>query len=184
MLFKKELRNPKPSSVITPSNATPDNIERLGELCEWFSYGGDTIKTLSIFATVFEILTIMTSKRSAYTDFQNLGAKGRSDLQIFKDLEHWIAVKAGIEMWFPREGVAIRYVDNIITHDLDALHPDTAINDHATLLEILELNKDLSSAQSAVVDPIIANTIALLQALESVTLGVCRTLLSIHCSCY
>ena len=126
----------------------------------------------------------MTSKRAAYADFQNPGAKGRSHLQIFKDLEHWIAIKAGIEMWFPQEGVAIRYVDNIITHDLDALHLDTVINDHATLLEMLELNKDLSSAQSEVVDPIIANTITLLQALKSVTLGVCRTFLSFHCSCY
>ena len=72
----------------------------------------------------------MTSKRAAYTDSQNLGAKGRSDLQIFKDLEHWIAVKTDIKMWFPQEGVAIRYVDSIITDDLDALHPDTVINDH------------------------------------------------------
>ena len=88
MLFKKELKNLKSSSVITPSNATLENIERLGELCEWFSYGGDTITTLSIFALVFEILTITTSKRAAYTDSHNLGAKGRSDLQILKDLEH------------------------------------------------------------------------------------------------
>ena len=91
-------------------------------------------------------------------------------------------------MWFPQEGVAVRHVDNIITHDLDALHPDTVIKDHATLLEMLELslelNKDLSSAQSEVLDPIIAYTITLLQASKSVTLGVCHTLLSFHCSCY
>lgn len=97
MLFKKELKNLKSSSVTTPSNATLHVLERLGELCECFSYGGDTIITLSFFAIVFEILKIMTSKRAAYMDSTNLGAKRRLDLQIFKDLEHRIAVKAASE---------------------------------------------------------------------------------------
>ena len=51
-------------------------------------------------------------------------------------------------------------------HDVDVLHPDTVINDHATLLEMLELsltlNKDLSRARSEVLDSIIANTNPLL----------------------
>lgn len=66
-------------------------------------------------------------------------------------------------------------------HDVDVLHPDIVVNDHETLLEMLELsltlNKDLSRAQSEVLDPINANTNTLLQASNPVTLGVCRNLL-------
>ena len=76
MLFKKELKNLKSSSVITPSNATLENIERLGELCEWSPYGGDTITTLSIFAMVLEILTIMTSKARGLHGLPKSGRQG------------------------------------------------------------------------------------------------------------
>ena len=170
------------SKLITPVNATSNNLKWLGALRErLFNLGGDTF----IDSKSVQLCAQMTARHPAFASLQNARNDDKSVLGQLKDLEHWIDIKT-VTKSFNDSTPSLAKIEKVVSYDLQKIRERTVDSDNATYLKGLEVSanvrKGLSSLQRDFIDGIIKGKIDSLKSSRSVTFTVSSHLSSSICT--
>ena len=176
-LIAKRVEDVRSSNIVTASNVTPKNLERLVALkLRVLILGNNHAINISITALCEFLIIQKTAAHRVLTGTLKDHRRGRSELEQCEELSECIAIRTLIETYFDNAGECLEEINKVIDGELHSLHARVVDNHDAISLKVLELcariRKGLSEPQRQFIDRIIAGKISSLKGSQSVSLDV------------
>ena len=188
-LIAKRVEDVRASNIVTASNVTSKNLERLVALkSQVLILGNNHAINISIAALCEFLITQKTAAHRVLVGTLKEHRRGRSEFAQCEELSECIAIRTLIETYFENAEESLGEINKVIDGELRSLRVRVVENHDAISLKVLELcariRKGLSESQRHYIDRIIAGKISSLKASQSVTLDVRTPSFLMHnCHC-
>lgn len=189
-LIAKKVEDIKASNIVTASNVTSKDLERLVALkSQVLILGNNHAINISITALCEFLITQKTAAHRVLVGTLKEHRRRRSELEQCEELSEYIAIRTLIETYFDNAEESLEEINKVIDGELRSLRVRVVENHDAISLKVLELcariRKGLSESQRHFIDRIIGGKISSLKGSQSVTLDVripSSLLHTSHCS--
>lgn len=176
-LIAKRVEDARASNIVTASNVTSKNLERLVALkLQALILGNNHAINISITAFCEFLITQKTAAHRVLVGTLKEHRRGRSELEQCEELSECIAIRTLIETYFDNVDESLEEINKVVDGELRSLRVRVVENHDAISLKVLELcariRKGLSESQRQFIDRIIAGKIGSLKGSQSVTLDV------------
>ena len=176
-LIAKRVEDVRASNIVTASNVTSNNLERLVALkLQVLILGNNHAINISITALCEFLITQKTAAHRVLVGTLKEHRRGRSELEQCEELSECIAIRALIETYFDNAEESLEEINKVIDGELRSLRVRVVEHHDAISLKVLELcariRKGLSESQRQFIDRIIVGKISSLKGSQSIMLDV------------